>query len=198
LVLGAIVLSSVSARANTFTVEIKNTAYVPADRTIARGDTVSWVNRDNTAHTVTFDDGSFDSSPSCVPLTGVNCLGPGQSSAPHTFNETGTFTYHCRVHNTMTGALTVEAPVTSTTSTTVATTTTSPSSTTTSSSDEPTVTQASLPSPPSTSHVALPKSINNARHEDDMRAWTLAAVAIAGATTIAGIVLVRRGRVPFG
>jgi len=41
-------------------------------------------------------------------------------------------------------------------------------------------------------------AIRVAKHEDEVRPWALIAVAIAGITTIAGVVLVRRGRVPFG
>lgn len=187
---------SPSARASTFDIEMKNTAYVPAQRTIAVGDTVRWTNLDGAPHSVTADDGSFDSSPSCV--AGLNCMNSG-SSFPHTFNLAGTFTYHCRVHgDAMTGTITVEAVATTTTSTTLATTTTPSEPSTSLASDQTTITQFSLPSPPSSSRVALPKSILRAKQEDEMRPWVFAAVGIAGATTIVGIVLVRRGRVPFG
>ena len=64
--------------------------------------------------------------------------------------------------------------------------------------DQPTITQASLPSPPSTSRVAMPKSVAGPKQGDDMRPLVLAAIGIAGATAITGIVLVRRGRVPLG
>jgi plastocyanin len=195
--MGAIVLSTLSARADTQQVEIRNSAYVPAERRITVGDTVTWVNLDDTAHSVTADDGSFDSSPTCIG--GLNCMSKG-SSFPHTFNQTGTVTYHCRVHGqAMTGSIVVETAATTTTSTTTTTTTFSSSETSTSlASDQPTVTQFSLPSVPSTSRVALPKSIIRSKNEDSMRPWVLAAIGIAGATTIIGIVLVRRGRVPFG
>ena len=194
--LGAIVVPSLSARADTQQVEIKNTSYVPAQRTIAVGDTVTWVNLDNTAHSVTSDDGSFDSSPNCV--AGINCMNGG-ATFPHTFNEAGTFTYHCRVHGqAMSGSITVEAAATTTTSMTTTTTTSTSETSTSLASDQPTITQASLPSPPSTSRVALPKSIIRSKNQDDMRPWVFAAVGIAGVTTIVGIVLVRRGRVPFG
>jgi hypothetical protein len=116
----------------------------------------------------------------------------------HQFRSAETVTYHCRVHGeAMVGKVVVDSAVTTTSST--STTTPSTSETTTSlGSDQPTITQASLPSIGSTSRVAVPKSITGSKHDDDMRPWVLLAIGIAGATTIAGIVLVRRGRVPLG
>jgi plastocyanin len=197
----AIVVSSLSARADTQQVDIKNTSYMPRQRTVTVGDTVTWVNLDSTAHSVTADDGSFDSSPACI--AGVNCMAES-SSFTYTFNDPGTFTYHCRVHGqAMTGSIIVEveATTTTTTSTTEPTTTTTTTSSETSAplaGDQSSFRQYSLPSLPSGSPVALPKSIIRSRHEDDLRPWVFAAVGIAGVTTIVGIALVRRGRVPFG
>jgi plastocyanin len=195
LVLGTIVVPMTAARAGTSDVDIRDTSYQPSELTITTGDSVTWTNFDSTAHSVTSDDGSFDSSPSCV--AGLNCMNGG-ASFPHTFNSAGRFTYHCRVHDTMHGTITVQGNATTTTSTTLASTSTSETTTTSLSSDQPGITQASLPSLPGTTRVALPKSIIRAKQGDDMRPWALAAVMIAGTTTIAGIVLVRRGRVPFG
>ena len=204
LVLGAIVVPSLSARADTQDVEIQDTQYVPATLTIAAGDTVRWTVVGDSSHSVTSDDGSFDSNPTCI--AGVNCMSKVDHPYPHTFNSPGTFTYHCRVQ-AMTGSIivrsattTTPAPTSTTTSTTVAPNATSGSDASASlGSDQPTaVTQGSLPSLPSASRGALPKSIIRTRHEDDLRPYVLADVAIAGTTIIAGIVLVRRGRVPFG
>jgi plastocyanin len=49
-----------------------------------------------TAHTVTFDDGSADSGN----------LAPG-STFDHTFATAGTFAYHCAIHSSMHGTVTV-------------------------------------------------------------------------------------------
>ena len=57
-----------------------------------------WVNRGNTPHTVTSDDGLFDSE----------ALNPGESFM-FTFPEAGTFSYHCEIHPFMTGSVTVGA-----------------------------------------------------------------------------------------
>jgi len=44
----------------------------------------------------------------------------------------------------------------------------------------------------------LPRAIAHSPHADDVWPWALIAVALAAGTTLAGIILVRRGRVPFG
>jgi plastocyanin len=49
--------------------------------------TVTWRNDDSVAHTVTANDGSFDSG----------TLQPGQSFS-HTFTSAGTFSYYCAIH----------------------------------------------------------------------------------------------------
>lgn len=48
---------------------------------------VTWTNNDSVAHTVTADDGSFDSG----------TLQAGQSFS-HTFSSAGTVAYHCTIH----------------------------------------------------------------------------------------------------
>jgi plastocyanin len=58
---------------------------------------VSWTNDDSTEHTVTADDGSFDSGP----------ISPGDTF-DNTFDELGDFSYHCSIHPFMTGVVIVE------------------------------------------------------------------------------------------
>jgi plastocyanin len=58
--------------------------------------TVFWTNDDSTQHTVTSDDGSFDSGP----------LSPGDTF-DNTFDESGEFGYHCAIHPFMTGVVVV-------------------------------------------------------------------------------------------
>src|SRR6476620_723459 len=43
------------------TVSVKNMAFSPASLSVTPGTTVTWVNNDGVAHTVTADDGTFDS-----------------------------------------------------------------------------------------------------------------------------------------
>jgi plastocyanin len=196
LILGAVVIPSTSARAQApALVEIHNNYFSPAEIHVTAGGTATWTDV-GAAHSVTSDDGvSFDSNPGCSAPGLIGCMALGDTFE-HQFNVPETVTYHCRVHgDAMVGRVVVDAATT--TSTTSATTSTSASSTSLSS-DQPTVTQDSLPSLPGTSRGAVPKSIIRSKPEDDVRPWALTAVAIASATTVAGIVLVRRGRVPFG
>jgi len=79
------------------TVSMQNFAFSPAEITIKKGDTVKWTNLDSVAHTVTSDDGEFDSG-----LLGQN------ASWSRTFNEAGTFEYHCTPHPNMTAKIIVE------------------------------------------------------------------------------------------
>ena len=77
-------------------VGIHDFAFEPADMSVAVGTTVTWSNEGPSDHTVTADDGSFDS--------GTVTAG---SSFANTFDTAGTFTYHCSIHPQMTGTITV-------------------------------------------------------------------------------------------
>jgi plastocyanin len=76
---------------------ISDSLFEPADVTIAAGESVSWQNQDGFAHTVTADDGAFDSGE----------LAEGDTHE-ETLDEAGEFTYHCEIHPSMTGTVTVE------------------------------------------------------------------------------------------
>ncbi len=86
-----------SAPADTAAVTIQGFAFGPASINVAVGSSVSWTNQDGTAHTVTADDGSFDSG----------SLAQGATFS-QTFDTPGTYTYHCAIHSSMTGTITVE------------------------------------------------------------------------------------------
>jgi plastocyanin len=77
-------------------VVISDFQFAPADMSVAVGTTVTWSNQGPSGHTVTADDGSFDS--------GTITAG---SSFANTFDTAGTFTYHCSIHPQMTGTITV-------------------------------------------------------------------------------------------
>lgn len=77
-------------------VDIEDFAFGPAAIEIDAGTTVVWENYDSAAHTVTADDGSFDSGE----------VTQGQTFS-QTFDTPGTFTYHCAIHPNMTGTITV-------------------------------------------------------------------------------------------
>lgn len=91
--------SSTTSAVATNAVDIQNFAFSPSDITVKVGATVTWTNKDSVAHTVTSDNGSVE------PFDSGNVAQGGVYS--HTFNTVGTFTYHCTVHPSMTGKVTV-------------------------------------------------------------------------------------------
>jgi LPXTG-motif cell wall-anchored protein len=102
----AVLAVAAPAFAATKSVSIGDNFYSPKTVTITEGDTVVWTNNGQAPHSVTANDGSFDSSPSC-PSSG--CMEHGDTYN-HTFNSVGTFAYHCRVHGfAMSGTVVVEA-----------------------------------------------------------------------------------------
>ncbi len=78
-------------------ITIANSAFSPRTTTIKVGTKVTWTNNDSFAHTVTSDDGAFESS------------GNLANSQRHqvTFSAAGTFPYHCSIHPSMTATITV-------------------------------------------------------------------------------------------
>ena len=73
-----------------------DTMSFPDDTPAAQGDTVVWTNKMGRAHTVTADDGSFDSGQ----------LARNESFS-YTFTEAGVVPYHCENHSQMTGKVIV-------------------------------------------------------------------------------------------
>src|SRR5438067_11771093 len=76
-----------SAEAAGSAVTVQNTVFSPQIVTVPAGATVSWTNADQVAHTVTADDGSFDTS----------FFADGRT-ASLTFATPGTCAYHCVTH----------------------------------------------------------------------------------------------------
>ena len=208
-----VVFPVLAARAqdDSVAVEIRDNYYSPQEIHVPEGGTVTWTDLGG-AHSVTSGDNgvSFDSSPGCV--AGLNCMSTGDTFS-HQFGAPERVTYHCRIHgNAMVGTIIVDpafatTTTTSTSTTTTSTTTTVPATSTSDASAPPTsdtaaannVSQQPLPELPSAPRSrALPRAIARSPHTDDVRPWALIAITIAAGTTLAGIVLVRRGRVPFG
>ncbi len=77
-------------------VQISGFAFNPTPLEIKAGTTVTWQNEDSAAHTVVADDGSFSS----------NSLNQGDSFS-FTFEKAGSFPYHCGIHTSMKGTITV-------------------------------------------------------------------------------------------
>lgn len=75
---------------------MRNLAFAPGTIEITAGTTVEWTNNDPLQHSVTADNGSFNSG-----LISTN------GKWRHTFTQPGTFTYHCTPHPFMKGTVIV-------------------------------------------------------------------------------------------
>ena len=72
-------------------------SFSPSPGSVKVGQTVAWRNGDSVAHTATADGGAFN--------TGT--IAPGATSSPVTMSAAGSFAYHCSIHPSMVGILTV-------------------------------------------------------------------------------------------
>src|SRR5918997_1899322 len=80
-------------------VAVVDFAFEPGTLTVPAGATVTWTNSGARPHTVTADDGSYDSGR----------LDPGEQFS-QTFDQPGTFTYFCGFHPDMQGSIVVTEP----------------------------------------------------------------------------------------
>jgi plastocyanin len=125
------------AAAATHQVQIADSAFGTATLTIRAGDTVTWNNADDRPHTVTSEDGAFDSGN----------LDEGASFS-FTFSEPGTYAYLCEYHPDMRGTIVVE-PASSATTAPAAATSPSPATAQPGAGDQPDTAlpmRASIPS----------------------------------------------------
>jgi plastocyanin len=76
-------------------IDIANQKFNESSVTIRVGTTVTWTNNDDSEHTVTADEGLFDTS----------VIDGGTFS--FTFTEAGEFPYHCEIHRGMQGEIIV-------------------------------------------------------------------------------------------
>lgn len=83
-------------QAEEFSIDIEDFAFVDGEITIQVGDTVTWTNNDSTTHTVTQQQGDFNSG---------DLLSDGTYSV--TFTEAGEYEYYCFYHEGMRGTITV-------------------------------------------------------------------------------------------
>src|SRR5215204_7441150 len=82
---------------NAWSVNIGDNFFDPPQSAVEPGSTITWTNKGDEPHTVTADDGSFDSGR----------LNPGDSYTV-AFGGQGTVTYHCEIHpDEMRGSVTV-------------------------------------------------------------------------------------------
>jgi plastocyanin len=98
------------AEGKTFEVKIPKGAsesedahFKPKTLTIGKGDTVKWVNKDSTLHTVTSGE---PSSNTVGTLFDSPYMAAGKSWE-HTFKKTGKFDYYCTLHPSITGKIVV-------------------------------------------------------------------------------------------
>lgn len=77
-------------------VTVEGSTFNPATVTVTTGQSVTWTFRDPFNHTVTADDASFDSGAK-----------QGGATFIHTFDKAGSFPYHCSIHPSMKGTVTV-------------------------------------------------------------------------------------------
>jgi plastocyanin len=76
-----------SAAAGAGVVAIKDFEFQPKELRVKTGTTVTWTNGGSSSHTVTADDGSFESP----------TLARGKTYS-HKFDKPGTYPYHCAFH----------------------------------------------------------------------------------------------------
>jgi plastocyanin len=91
-------LAPPTLRGAEWNVEIQNFVFTPRELEIDVGDTVIWTQRDLEGHTTTSDTGVWSS-----PLLFIN------QTFSHTFDEPGTFPYHCVPHPDMRGTIIVQS-----------------------------------------------------------------------------------------
>jgi plastocyanin len=88
--------SNNNSSGSTPTIYMKNSTFSSANIQVSTGSTVMWTNDDNKVHTVTADNGSFNSGD----------IQPG-SNYSFTFKSVGTFAYHDSHNSSMTGVIVV-------------------------------------------------------------------------------------------
>jgi len=85
-----------SAGSRVALVYVQFSAYGPSQLDVLPGQTVKWTNVSSRTHTVTSDDGLFDSGDV-----------PGGAKFSFTFSAVGTYRYHCTIHQGITGEIDV-------------------------------------------------------------------------------------------
>lgn len=89
--------ASPAASPGAQTVVISGFSFQPAALTVQRGASVTWRNDDSVAHRVVSDTNAFSSSD----------LNQGNTYT-HQFSQAGSYPYHCGIHPSMTGTITVQ------------------------------------------------------------------------------------------
>lgn len=88
-------------------VVIRDGQFQPQETYLGEGDTLVVIHDDGgTVHTVTADDGSFDSSPDCTEGTENDCLVAGETWE-HVFDTVGRFPFHSKTNPDVKGVIVV-------------------------------------------------------------------------------------------
>ncbi len=95
---GATATTAASTPAGSGGISIKNFMFSPNPATAKVGDTITITNNDTTAHTVTADDGSFDTKD----------IAPG-TTATIKVTKAGSVAFHCNIHQFMKASITVSS-----------------------------------------------------------------------------------------
>ena len=85
--------------ANATKAEMRTMVFGPKRIEISVGGSVAWTNNDQLVHTITADDGSWDSGP----------IEPGKTWT-HTFTQPGEYSFHCTPHPFMKAVVVVRQP----------------------------------------------------------------------------------------
>jgi len=85
--------------ANATKAEMRTMVFGPRRIEISAGGSVTWTNNDPLVHTITADDGSWDSGP----------IEPGKTWT-HTFTQAGEYAFHCTPHPFMKAVIVVRQP----------------------------------------------------------------------------------------
>ena len=86
-----------STAATTVQASVKDRTWTPATVTAKVGDVITWTNGDSVPHAVALDNGS------CA-MTGTIAGGASKSLA---FSVAGSYPFHCTVHPSMKGTITI-------------------------------------------------------------------------------------------
>jgi len=93
----ALCASAAAADKTGVTIKMTQEAFVPAQLTVTAGMPITWINNDTVPHSVTAQDGTFDSGPILAGKT-----------FSWTPKEAGDIAYHCIFHPSMTASLAVK------------------------------------------------------------------------------------------
>jgi plastocyanin len=142
-----LVFAPAASAQDDMTVSIQDFSFNPGQITVAPGTTVTWTNEGPSPHTTTADDGSWDSG----------TLQQGEDFS-FTFDEPGTYTYHCTIHPDMTASVKVSGGGEMTTASPEATTMSPSASATASATASPTASASAnmKHNLPDTGGVSLP------------------------------------------